>query len=71
VNSLLKSRLERLKWHVAPEDGERQIMEIQFISPEEGVTSTLVVTLGPTIPSKSGKFGRRRRTRNNVRIVRK
>jgi hypothetical protein len=46
---------------VIPEDGERQIMEIQFISPEKVVTSILSLTLGPALPSQTGKFGRQRR----------
>jgi hypothetical protein len=46
VTSRLKSRLERLESHAIPEASERQTIEIQFISPEKVVTSTLSVTLG-------------------------
>ncbi len=62
MNSRLKSRLERLELHVLPQQSERPTMEIQFISPEKVVTSTLSVTLGPAFPSQTGKFGRRRAT---------
>jgi hypothetical protein len=61
VTSRLKSRLERLESHAMSAEGERQTMEIQFISPEKMVTSTLSVTLGPTLTSQSGKFGRQQR----------
>jgi hypothetical protein len=67
VTSRLKSRLERLELHVLPHEGERQTVEIQFISPERVVTSTLTVTLGPAMHSQSGKFGRQRRARNTYR----
>jgi hypothetical protein len=53
VNARLKTRLERLEWHAMPDTSERQTMEIQFISPEKVVTSTLCVTLGPTLPTVS------------------
>jgi hypothetical protein len=61
VNARLKSRLERLESHVIPVDGERQTMDIQFISREKVVTSTLSVILGTALPSQTGKLGRRRR----------
>jgi hypothetical protein len=32
-------------------------MKIQFLSPEKMVTSTLTVTLGPTMPSPTGNWG--------------
>ena len=67
MTSRLKSRLERLESKVIPADGERQPMEIQFISPDRVVTSTLFVTLGPAMPSQTGKFGRQRRARNTYR----
>jgi hypothetical protein len=57
VWKLASSRLES---YAMPEASERQTMEIQFISPEKVVTSTLSVTLGPALPSQSGKFGRQR-----------
>jgi hypothetical protein len=50
-----------------PEASERQTMEIQFISPEKVVTSTLSVTLAPALPSQPGRFGRQRRARNTYR----
>src|SRR5439155_19696050 len=34
-------------------EGERQTMEIQFISPEKVVTSRLSVTLGPALPGQT------------------
>src|SRR5260370_8114465 len=40
-------------------------MEIQFISPERIVTSTLSVTLGPALPGQTGRFGRQRRRARN------
>jgi hypothetical protein len=64
VTSHPKSRLERLESHLIPEDGERQTMEIQFISAEKVVTSTLSVTLGQALPSPTGKFGRWRRAQD-------
>jgi hypothetical protein len=67
VTSRLKSRLERLESYVIPEASERQTMEIQFISPDRVVASTLTVTLGPAMPSQSGKFGRQRRSGNTCR----
>ena len=57
MTSSLKRRLERLESHVIPVDGERQTMEIQFISPEKVVTSTLSVTLASTLPRQTGRFG--------------
>jgi hypothetical protein len=67
VNFRLKSRLERLESHAMPETSERQTIEIQFISPEKVVTSTLSLTLGPALPSQTGKFGRQRRAQNTYR----
>jgi hypothetical protein len=67
VNSRLKSRLERLESQIIPRQGERQVMEIQFISPDRVVARTLTVTLGPAMPSQSGKFDRQRLTRDTYR----
>jgi hypothetical protein len=49
VNSRLKSRLERLESQIIPRQGERQVMEIQFISPDRVVARRLTVTLGPAM----------------------
>jgi hypothetical protein len=40
-------------------------MEIQFISPEKMVTSTLSVTLGPALRSQSGGFDQQRRAQTD------
>ena len=61
MTSRLKSWLERLESDIITAEAERQIMEIQFISPEKVVTSTLSVILGPTFPSQTCKFDRQRR----------
>jgi hypothetical protein len=67
VTSRLKSRVERLELQLIPQASEREVMEIHFISPEKVVTSTLSVTLGPALPSQTGKLGRQRRARNTYR----